>query len=76
MNQVLNMWDLHWAPQILYWSWELLNPKRFACMALLYINSAARVLIAEVAQTPAPLAGVANNPLECAGNSYFRFRVF
>lgn len=40
------------------------------------INSAARALHAEVAQTPAPTAGIGNNPLECSGNSSFRIRVF
>lgn len=35
------------------------------------INLAARALNA-----PTPIAGVGNNPLECAGNSYFRIRVF
>lgn len=40
------------------------------------INLAVRALHTEVTQTPAPVAGVVNNLLECAGSSYFRIRVF
>lgn len=42
---------------------------------LLCINLAVSALYAQVAQTPGPIAGISNKPLESADNSYFGSRV-